>query len=126
MLTDKYTTGHEGDKLVTKSYAYEVDPTVEITHHRSSEKKHLTKKSVQSSEQTYSYQQERERHQWGKGSFKYQSVTHGGASGAGGLHAIEESKTKTFSKKYVAKEGEIPSYMRGTAIHQSFTGETSP
>jgi len=43
------------------------------------------------------------------------------------MGAIEESKGKTFSKKYSVKEsGELPSYMRGTAIHQSFTGETSP
>ncbi len=54
MLTDKYS-GHDGEKLVTRSYAYEVDPTVEITHHRSSEKKEIHKKSVQSSLQQHSY-----------------------------------------------------------------------
>lgn len=56
---------------MTRSYAYEVDPTVEITHHRSSEKKQITKKSVKSSEQTAAFREERERHAWGGASFKY-------------------------------------------------------
>lgn len=80
---------------------------------------------MQSSEQTSSFRQEKEKHAWGGGSFRYQTAGTA-VGGASGLHAIEESKTKTFSKKYSIKEGELPSYMRGTAIHQSFTGESSP
>ncbi len=55
MLTEKYHSEHGDQKLVSKSYAYEVDPTVEITHHRSSEKKELVKKSATASITQSSY-----------------------------------------------------------------------
>jgi hypothetical protein len=35
--------GHEGEKLITKSYAYEIDPTVEVTHERSGGKSSMKK-----------------------------------------------------------------------------------
>ena len=114
-MTTKYS-GHEGEKLVTKSYAYEVDPTVEITHHRSSEKKSMVKKQMSAST---------EHHAWAEAGYKQRSgfgyTIEGKYRSPGGaiMEEGEESKTKTFSKKYTfsSKTGELPSYMRGTALH---------
>lgn len=117
LLTGKYS-GHEGEKLVTKSYAYEVDPTVEITHQRSSEKKSLVKKSMSQSTEHHAWKESGYRQRSGHGYMiegKYQSpggviMEEGGSSG---------SHSKTFSKRYMITQnaGELPSYMRGTALH---------
>lgn len=41
-----------------KSYAYEVDPTVEVSHHKSSEKKVKHSRSMKMSEEQHHWRQE--------------------------------------------------------------------
>jgi hypothetical protein len=91
LLTGKYVSGHEGEKLVTKSYAYEVDPTVEITHKLSSEKKSMMKKQMSATMESGA---------WAEGGYRQRSgygYSLEGKYKSGGGAMIEEGKYRSSS-----------------------------